>query len=154
MKIVEMLKTEDILEDLQSDNKSDVFRELVHPFVKSPRNLDPEAAIHVLHEREKLGSTGIGDGIAIPHGKIPGLDELILSFGRSVTGVRFDAMDGKPVHLFFLLLAPEHSAGQHLKALAKISKMLKDGLFRFNLMTAKTREEMYRIIAAQDDLIL
>ena len=138
MKIIDMLKVEDILVDLRSDNKGDVLRELVQPFVESPRNLDSEATAHALHERERLGSTGIGDGIAIPHGKIPGLDELVLSFGRSAAGIPFDAMDGKPVHLFFLLIAPENSAGLHLKALAKISKMLKDGVFRTKLMTART----------------
>ncbi|OPY08936.1 MAG: PTS system fructose-specific EIIABC component [Syntrophaceae bacterium PtaB.Bin095] len=153
MKIIDMLKVEDILVDLRSDNKGDVLRELVQPFVESPRNLDSEATVHALHERERLGSTGIGDGIAIPHGKIPGLDELVLSFGRSAAGIPFDAMDGKPVHLFFLLIAPENSAGLHLKALAKISKMLKDGVFRTKLMTARTREDLYKIIAVQDDQI-
>ncbi len=153
MKIIDMLNIEDILVDLRSDNKGDVLRELVQPFVKSPRSLDSAATVHALQERERLGSTGIGDGIAIPHGKIPGLDELVLSFGRSPAGISFDAMDGKPVHLFFLLIAPENSAGLHLKALAKISKMLKDGAFRTKLMTARTREDLYKIIAVQDDQI-
>jgi len=153
MKIIDMLKVEDIIEELRSGNKMDVLRELVQPFVKSPRKLDCDTTVNVLYEREKLGSTGIGDGIAIPHGKVPGLDELVLSFGRSTAGINFDSMDGKPAHLFFLLMAPENSAGQHLKALAKISKMLKDGIFRNRLTTAKTREDLYRIITVQDDLI-
>jgi len=153
MKIIDMLKIENILMDLQSDSKGGVLRELVQPFVKSPWNVDSEVTVGALHEREKLGSTGIGDGIAIPHGKIPGLEGLVLSFGRSAAGIPFDAMDGKPVHLFFLLIAPENSAGLHLKALAKISKMLKDGVFRTKLMAAGTREDLYRIIAGQDDLI-
>ena len=148
-----MLKTDYILEELKSDNKRDVLKELVGSFMKIHQKLDSEATLNVLFEREKLGSTGIGEGIAIPHGKITGLDQLILSFGRSAVGIDFDAMDGKPVHLFFLLIAPENSAGQHLKTLAKISKMLKDGVFRTKLMAAKSKDELYKIIANQDDLI-
>jgi PTS system nitrogen regulatory IIA component len=153
MKIIDMLKTDYILEELKSDNKMDVLKELVGSFMKIHQKLDSEATLNVLFEREKLGSTGIGEGIAIPHGKITGLDQLILSFGRSAVGIDFDAMDGKPVHLFFLLIAPENSAGQHLKTLAKISKMLKDGVFRTKLMAAKSKDELYKIIANQDDLI-
>jgi PTS system nitrogen regulatory IIA component len=153
MKIIDMLKTDYILEELESDNKKDVLKELVGSFMKIHQKLDSEATLNVLFEREKLGSTGIGEGIAIPHGKITGLDQLILSFGRSAVGIDFDAMDGKPVHLFFLLIAPENSAGQHLKTLAKISKMLKDGVFRTKLMAAKSKDELYKIIANQDDLI-
>ena len=107
--------------------------------------------LHVLLERERLGSTGIGDGIAIPHGKLSGLEEMVVSFGRSREGIAFEAMDGKPVHLFFLLMAPENSAGQHLKALAKISRMLKDANFRKSLLEAKMHEDLFRIIAAKDD---
>jgi PTS system nitrogen regulatory IIA component len=153
MKIIDMLKTDYILEELKSDNKRDVLKELVGSFMKIHQKLDSEATLNVLFEREKLGSTGIGEGIAIPHGKITRLDQLILSFGRSAVGIDFDAMDGKPVHLFFLLIAPENSAGQHLKTLAKISKMLKDGVFRTKLMAAKSKDELYKIIANQDDLI-
>jgi PTS system nitrogen regulatory IIA component len=153
MKIIDMLKTDYILEELKSGNKRDVLKELVGSFMKIHQKLDSETTLNVLFEREKLGSTGIGEGIAIPHGKITGLDQLILSFGRSAVGIDFDAMDGKPVHLFFLLIAPENSAGQHLKTLAKISKMLKDGVFRTKLMAAKSKDELYKIIANQDDLI-
>ena len=153
MKIIDMLKTDYILEELKSGNKRDVLKELAGSFMKIHQKLDSETTLNVLFEREKLGSTGIGEGIAIPHGKITGLDQLILSFGRSAVGIDFDAMDGKPVHLFFLLIAPENSAGQHLKTLAKISKMLKDSVFRTKLMAAKSKDELYKIIANQDDLI-
>lgn len=153
MKIMEMLATDCILEELKSDCKRDVLKELVGPFIRNYRNLDSEYMVNVLFEREKLGSTGIGDGIAIPHGKIIGLDQLALSFGRSMAGINFDTMDGKPAHLFFLLVAPENAAGQHLKALAKISKMLKDDFFRTKLMAATSRDELRGIIASQDDLI-
>ena len=105
----------------------------------------------ILMEREKLGSTGVGESIAIPHGKIHGLDDLHISFGRSRKGVAFDALDGKPVHLFFLLMAPDHSSGQHLKALAKISRMLKDIDFRKKLMNAKSRDDLYDVIREKDE---
>jgi PTS system nitrogen regulatory IIA component len=107
--------------------------------------------MEVLIERERLGSTGIGDGIAIPHGKLANLDELLLSFGRSVSGVDFDSLDGKPAHLFFLVVAPENSAGTHLKALARISRLLKSNVVRRELMEAKDAGGIYRIIEAQDE---
>jgi PTS system nitrogen regulatory IIA component len=151
MKITDMLKREFILEPLKADNKRDVLAELAGSFAQGSVNIHPEAMLHVLLERERLGSTGIGDGIAIPHGKISGLEEMVVSFGRSREGINFDAMDGKPVHLFFLLMAPENSAGQHLKALAKISRMLKDANFRKNLLDADTHADLYRVIAEKDD---
>ncbi len=153
MKIVEMLKPEYIIEALQSDKKKDVLLELSAPFLKNYPELDPDVALSVLMEREKLGSTGIGEGIAIPHGKLAGLDSLIICFGRSAAGIDFNAMDGNPVHLFFLLIAPENSAGQHLKTLAKISRMLKDSGFRANLMEAKSRDAIFGVISQQDDII-
>jgi PTS system nitrogen regulatory IIA component len=151
MKITEMLKKEFILEELKATNKRDVLAELTGVFAKGKIKFDPEAMLQVLLEREKLGSTGIGDGIAIPHGKLAGLDETVIAFGRSREGVVFEALDGKPVHLFFLLAAPENSAGRHLKALAKISRMLKDGVFRKNLLEAKKHDDFVRIIAQKDD---
>jgi len=151
MKITEMLKREFVLEQLKAGNKRDALAELAGVFAQGRIKVDSEAMLHVLLERERLGSTGIGDGIAIPHGKLHGLEEMVVSFGRSREGIAFDAMDGKPVHLFFLLMAPENSAGQHLKALAKISRMLKDANFRKNLLEAKMHEDLFRIIVEKDD---
>jgi PTS system nitrogen regulatory IIA component len=151
MKITEMLRREFVLAEMKARNKHDTLAELAGVFAKGKIKVNPEAMLHVLLERERLGSTGIGDGIAIPHGKVPGLDEMVVSFGRSREGIEFEAMDGKPVHLFFLLMAPENSAGQHLKALAKISRMLKDPNFRKNLLNAKMHEDLFRIIAEKDD---
>jgi len=151
MKITEMLKREFVLEQLKAGNKRDALAELAGVFAQGRIKVDSEAMLHVLLERERLGSTGIGDGIAIPHGKLHGLEEMVVSFGRSREGIAFEAMDGKPVHLFFLLMAPENSAGQHLKALAKISRMLKDANFRKNLLEAKMHEDLFRIIVEKDD---
>jgi len=152
MKIVDMLKPDYIIESLKSDKKWDVLSELAAPFLKKYPGLDSEETVAVLMEREKLGSTGIGEGIAIPHGKLSGLTELAVCFGRSVDGIDFNAMDGKPVYLFFLLLAPENSTGQHLKTLAKISKMLKDVSFRAKLMAAGSKDEIFMTISQQDDI--
>ncbi len=151
MKITEMLRKEFILEDLKADNKRDVLAEMVGVFARGECRVDPEAMLQVLLEREKLGSTGIGDGIAIPHGKLAGLEEMVIAFGRSKDGIDFEAMDGKPAHLFFLLMAPANSSGQHLKALARISRMMKDGVFRRNLLEAKRHDDLVRIIDEKDD---
>jgi nitrogen PTS system EIIA component len=151
MKITDMLKKGYVLEEMKAKNKRDALAELSGVFAKGKLRFDPEAMLRVLLDREKLGSTGIGDGIAIPHGKLAGLDEMVVAFGRSRQGIEFAAMDGKPVYLIFLLMAPEDSAGQHLKALAKISRMLKDSTFRKNLREAKMHDDLVALIAQKDD---
>ncbi|MDA8125546.1 MAG: PTS sugar transporter subunit IIA [Deltaproteobacteria bacterium] len=151
MKITEMLKKELILEDMQAMHKREALEELIGAFAKGGIRFDARAMLQVLLDREKLGSTGIGQGIAIPHGKLAGLAETVVAFGRSRTGIDFEAMDGKPVQLFFLLVAPENSAGQHLKVLAKISRMLKDGDFRKKLIDAQNNDALLRIITEKDD---
>lgn len=151
MKITDLTRKEFIIENLGAKSKKDVLAELSAIFLKDKMKVNHDAMVNVLLEREKLGSTGIGDGIAIPHGKHSDLEQLIVTFGRSMDGVDFNAMDGKPVHLFFLLMAPESTTGQHLKVLAKISRMLKDNTFRINLMEAKTGDDLYRLISERDD---
>ena len=150
MKIFDLLAPERIMPDLQATNKRGVLEELSKTLIEGSNGLSLQTVMEVLLDRERLGSTGIGDNIAIPHGKIAQLTELKLSFGRSVKGVDFDSMDGKPSHLFFLLLAPADSAGLHLKALAKISRMLMSQSFRENLMKAAGVEDIYRLIAERD----
>ena len=105
----------------------------------------------VITEREKLGSTGIGEGVAIPHGKLKNIGNLLISFGRSREGVDFDSMDGKPAHLFFLLIAPEESVGVHLKTLARISKLLKSQDVRKRLLDAETAEEIFSVITEEEE---
>jgi PTS system nitrogen regulatory IIA component len=150
MKISGLLRKEFIIEELGSKKKREVLEELSRSFQKVYFKFDHEAVIKVLKEREKLGSTGIGDNIAIPHGKLNGHGDMILAFGRSLRGIDFDAVDGKPVNLFFLLVAPQKDNGQYLKALAKISRMLKDQYFRKRLMDAKTKEQLIHIIEEKD----
>jgi PTS system nitrogen regulatory IIA component len=150
MKIIELLAPECILPEMQATSKRAALEELAAPLVSGPDGLEISRVLEVLLDRERLGSTGIGDNIAIPHGKLAKLSRLRLSFGRSLKGVDFDSMDGKPSHLFFMLLAPANSAGLHLKALAKISRMLMSQTFRENLMKARGAQEIYRLIAERD----
>ncbi len=104
----------------------------------------------MLNERERLGSTAIGDGIAIPHGKIRGITQILGAFGRSTRGLDFDSLDGNPTHLFFLLIAPEESTSLHLKALARVSRLFKDGAFRQHLLEARDAGELYRLLKEED----
>lgn len=151
MKIMDIFRKEYIIEELKAKTKRDVLAELSSVIHRENGAINHDLIVNTLLDREKLGSTGIGDGIAIPHGKLADLDELLVSFGRSRQGVEFDSMDGKPANLFFLLLAPENTTGIHLKALAKISKMLKDSTFRKKLIEAKSKDELYVTIADKDD---
>ena len=150
MYIDDLLKEEFVRSNLKSRTKREVLVELCDLFPQAKADVDCTTMVEVLLEREKLGSTGIGDGIAIPHGKLAGLSRLMISFGRSAHGVDYDSLDGKPVYLFFLLMAPENSAGQHLKALAKISRMLKDKTFRKSLIEAPSAHELYERILEKD----
>lgn len=152
MRLEQLLKPQFFNDDLQAKNKTEALAELSEIVIKDTVKLKKSQIFDVLLQREKLGSTGIGDGVAIPHGKIGALDELIVAFGRSKNGVAFDSIDGKPVHLFFLLLAPVNCTGRHLRALAKISKMVKVGNFRKKLMDAKSTSDLYKVIIEQDEV--
>ncbi len=149
MKIVEFLRPDAILPSLGGPTAQAVLAELCRP-IAAASHLDAQRLLDTLLDREKLGSTGIGEGVAIPHGKVAGLPALVASFGRSAQGVDFRAIDGRPTHLFFTLIAPENSAGAHLKALARISRIFKNPSFRDAIMRAAGPEEIYRLIEAED----
>ena len=151
MKLSEILDMKNIIPDLKAGDKINALEELAETIVNNRPSLDKNSLVKVLLERERLGSTGIGDGVAIPHGKFHGINEPIISFGRSMNGLDFEAMDGQPVFLFFLLVAPENSASVHLKALARIAKLLKNSSFRKMLMEVPTREELYKAIIQNDE---
>lgn len=151
MRIVDILPKESIVTELQGRTKREVLEELTDALLRHKPHLDRERLLEALFEREYLGSTGIGDGIAIPHGKLKDLDQLALSFGKSTRGVDFESMDGKPVHLFFLLVAPESCTGIHLRALAKIARLLKNGSVRKRLGAVSTPEEVYSVIQQEDE---
>ncbi len=136
--------------DLKAGNKREALEELAR-MVARKEGLDITTLVPILEEREKLGSTAVGDGFAIPHGKLRGLRRLVASFGRSVEGIDFDSIDGQPTHLFFLLMAPENTAGMHLKTLARISRLLKDRKIRARLMDCATAQDIYRVMREEDE---
>jgi PTS system nitrogen regulatory IIA component len=153
MKIVDFVGPELIVPQLQAHEKSAVIRELADHLaahVTGPQKIDREVLAKVLLERERLASTAIGEGVAIPHGKLDAVGKLVAVVGRAPEGVDFDSMDGRPTHLFFVLVAPENSTGVHLKALARISRLFKDPEFRTRLMQARDAQEIFRVIADED----
>jgi len=151
MKISELLNPQAIVADLKATGKDAALSELTDALLAVTPLLRRDDVLQVLQERERLGSTGIGDGVAIPHGKLKGMPELMLAFGRSKAGVDFESMDGQPAHLFFLLLAPEESVGVHLKALARISKLLKDVEVRQQMLDATDSEQIYKLICEREE---
>lgn len=153
MNIMEFLNPQAVTCQVASQTKEDVIRELVSLLVKGSAIKDKDQAklVTILLEREALGSTGIGQGVAIPHGKTNLVKSLVSAFGVARAGVGFDSLDGEPVKLFFLLIAPEDSAGPHLKALARISRLLKDRHFRDSLINAKDEKTLVKIIREEDE---
>ncbi len=150
MKIMDILVRDGVVLDLTARTKDDALGEMAGALARAETELDSKRLLDVLLEREKLQSTGIGEGVAIPHGRMPGLDRLVATFARSREGVDFDSIDGQSTHLFFLLVVPEHSGGQHLKALARISRFFRDAAFRERLMAAEQLEDVYRAIEEED----
>jgi nitrogen PTS system EIIA component len=148
--IRDMLHHDLIINEIGAKDKIGVIREFAQLLCSTGRLSDEEAVVHVLMEREALGSTGIGDGVAIPHGKLPNITDMVVAFGRSSAGIDFDSMDAKPVHLFFLLVTPEDKPGDHLRALARISRILKNPDLREKLKLASERDEILRMIYEED----
>jgi len=151
MRLSEILGEDNVVSDLKARDKKAVLEELAQTIVDQEPDLDKSALVKVLLDRERLGSTGIGDGVAIPHGKFNGLSQPMVSFGRSRKGLDFESMDGQPAFLFFLLVAPENSTSIHLKALARIAKILKSSSFRKALMEVPTKKELYQTIIQNDE---
>ena len=150
MKITDILVRDAVILELASRAKRDVLGEMAKALARAEPGVDEQRLLEVLIEREKLQSTGIGEAVAIPHGKLPGISRLLASFARSRAGVDFEAIDGQPTHLFFLLVVPEQSGGQHLKALARISRFFRDAGFRKRLLEAESRDEVCRAIEEED----
>ncbi len=150
MKINEILTLETILAEVKANNKENSIEELAEFLCQNRAIADKSELVRVLLEREKLGSTGIGENVAIPHAKMKGLNQIIAAFGISKNGVEFDSLDQKPVNFIFVLLAPENATGTHLKALARISRLLKNQEFKSNLLKASNREDIYNIILNED----
>ena len=151
MKLIEILQHDNVIPDINADNKKAVLEKLAKSVSEIHPDVDFEKLFKILIEREQLGTTGIGDGVAIPHGKIPGIIRPIVAFGRCINGVDFDSLDGKLAHIFFLLIAPEQESSLHLQVLVRIAKILKNSEFRDKLMKTKSRDELYKIIIETDE---
>jgi nitrogen PTS system EIIA component len=151
LKLTDFLDADRIIPDLKEKEKRAVLKEMAARIAALDHSLNAEKLFDTLLEREKISSTAIGEGVAIPHGKLVGGPKLTGIFARSVQGANFESLDGGPTHLFFVLLAPEDAAADHLKALARISRLLKNGSFRARLMQGKTAEEIFHVIKEEDD---
>jgi len=151
VKIAEFLNKENCVASLRSDDKEGALRELASVIASNGDGVDADTAFNAIMEREKLGSTGIGNHIAIPHAKISGVDSLITAFGKSEKGIEYHAMDDKPVRWIFMLLASENSTGTHLKALARISRLFKSERFKEKIETATTPEDIYNLVEEEDN---
>ena len=150
MKIMDILVKDAVILNLGVRTKRDVLREMAAALAKVEPQIEADRLLEVLLEREALQSTGIGEGVAIPHGKLAGLDRLVASFAHSPEGVEFESIDGQPTYHFFLLVVPEHSGGQYLKALARISRFFRDAAFRQRLSDAESLQEVIRAIEEED----
>ncbi len=150
MRISQLLNKDSIIADLSANNKQGVINELAAA-ISGTTNASDQQIATVLMEREELGSTGIGGGIAIPHGKLNLVENIIIGFGLSKKGIEYDSLDNKPVHIFFLLLTPDNSTGGHLKVLAQISKLLKMDEFKNRLVESSSTEEIFAVINDFDE---
>jgi nitrogen PTS system EIIA component len=150
MKISEILRQDFIIADLSGKDKQSILTELTNFLEVNGAIKNKDALYSALVEREKLGSTGIGENVAIPHAKSEEIDQILTLFGRSVEGIDFDSLDKKPVHFVCLVVAPTHSTGHHLKALARISRLLKNQNLRDGILKAQDKNEIYSILLDED----
>jgi PTS system nitrogen regulatory IIA component len=148
--IKDLLQDDLVIEEIAATDKMGVLREFARLLRATGRVQNEEELVRVLAERESLGSTGIGNGVAIPHGKLSNIQEMIMAFGRSNRGVEYQSLDAQPVYLFFLLITPDDKPGDHLKALARVSRILKNPVLRDGLRKASRRRELQRLITEED----
>ena len=153
MNLGKILTKDGITADMIAKTKKEALAELVNKLLSIHPELDREELIKTLEERERMGSTGIGNGVAIPHGKLRTLERIVGVFGRSRKGVDFESLDGKPVHLFFLYLGPEDTPGDHLKALAKTARLVKKEQFRKQIIKANNEQEIFEMISINDSVV-
>jgi nitrogen PTS system EIIA component len=150
MKIDEILKKESVIANIAGKNKLDVIKEMTERLKQNSNIKDDQTLYTTLMEREKLGSTGIGENVAIPHGKSDELTQIITVFARSLGGVDFESLDQKPVHFVYMVIAPAHSTGLHLKALARISRLFKNQTLREGILKAEDSNAIYSILLEED----
>jgi nitrogen PTS system EIIA component len=150
MKIDEILKKESVIADITGKNKLDVIKEMTECLKQNNTIKNDQALYAALMEREKLGSTGIGENVAIPHGKSDELTQIITVFARSLSGIDFESLDQKPVHFVCMVIAPANSTGHHLKALARISRLFKNQNLREGILKAEDSNAIYSILLEED----
>jgi nitrogen PTS system EIIA component len=150
MRIGEILKKESVIADIEGKNKLDVIKEMTECLKQNNTIINDQELYTTLMEREKLGSTGIGENVAIPHGKSDELTQIISVFARSLSGIDFESLDQKPVHFVCMVIAPAHSTGQHLKALARISRLFKNQTLREGILKAEDSNAIYSILLEED----
>ncbi len=151
MKLLNYLREEWIIPELKATDKPSVLKELSEVLVRPCGATSSDELVQILLEREKWESTGIGEGVAIPHGRYKKLKQFVISFGRSTWGVDFDSIDHKPCQLFFMVMAPENSAVENLNLLGRIAKLLKAPSFKRKLLEAKTQREIFEVISEEDE---
>ena len=150
MTLLDILSADSTLIDLKGETKKDIIAELIDTLAVGDAISDRDKVLQAVLEREKIMSTGIGDGIAIPHGKSDAVERLVAALGTQRRGVDFEALDGEPAYVFFLLVSPANVSGPHIKALARISRLLKNDDFKKKLIAAETSAEIIEIIEAEE----
>lgn len=150
MKIEDFLEVKTIVTSLDSTTKKDVIGELAGSISSTHSNINPERLVEALLEREKLCSTAVDSGVAVPHAKISGITDIVLGFGRSLEGIVFDSLDKQPTHFFITLIAPEDTTSTHIQMLARISKIFKDPELRSKLLQCESEQEIYEAIISED----
>ena len=150
MRLVDILSQERVTTELTAGSKEDALLALAQLFTRHEGVLEARAVFDVLSERERLASTGIGSGVAIPHGRIAALDRLRAAVAISPTGIPFDAIDGAPVRIVVGVLAPQHHTGDHLRVLARVSRLLRNRDVRESLLASPSAQAAYEVIARAD----
>jgi mannitol/fructose-specific phosphotransferase system IIA component (Ntr-type) len=150
MRFTELLKPANIKLGLAARTKTEAIAELVNLLAANGEILDPRKVLDAVLEREATRTTGIGNGLAIPHGKCPGTDHLVMAVGKAATPIDFQSIDGRPVTWIWLLGSPPDKTGPHIHALARISRLMTIDKFRQGIASAKTSEEVFEIIQQQE----
>jgi fructose-specific phosphotransferase system IIA component len=153
MRLTEILKPQNILVPLEAKNKTDAISELVNLLARNQEVTDAKTVLAAVLDREATRTTGIGNGLAIPHGKCPGIKDLVMAIGKAATPIDFQAIDGRPVTLIWLLGSPPDKTGPHIHALARISRLMTIDKFRQALAAATTPQQMYDVIALQESAL-
>ena len=154
MKVSELLKSEFIISDLKGESKEEIINELIDLFKNDPRVEDIEKVRSAVLDREKVMSTGVGKGFAIPHGKTNAVKEIVGAFGKIKDGIDYDALDGNPVNLVFLLVGKDNLISTHIKLLSRISRLMNKDDFRHRLKEANSADEIVKLFSEEEEHFL